>query len=64
MRARRHQPSSGLAYLPEPLLAAISAECTRVKGDLGHSICGHYLGGRDEHPNVCWRFPGHDGSHL
>jgi hypothetical protein len=64
MRSGRHQPSNGLAYLATPLLAAIAAKTARVEGDLGHSICGRYLGGPDGDPNVCWRSPGHDGSHL
>jgi hypothetical protein len=64
MRSPRHQPSSGLSYLPVSLLAAIAAERTRAESKLGHSICGRYLGGLDEHPNVCWRFPAHGGSHL
>jgi hypothetical protein len=64
MRSRRPPPSNGLAYLAKPLLAAITAERTRVERKTAHSICGRYLGGLDEHPDVCWRSPGHDGAHL
>ena len=64
MRARKPPPSNGLAYLDKPLLVAITAERTRVERKLGISICGRYLGGPDEHPDVCWRSRGHDGGHL
>ena len=62
--APHHPASDGLAYLPKPLLAAITAERQRVERKLGLSICGRYLGGPDEHPNVCWRSRGHSGAHL
>jgi hypothetical protein len=64
MGSRKHQPPDGLAYQPESLLAAVGAECSRVEHELGHAICGRYLGNRDGHPNVCWKSRGHGGSHL
>lgn len=64
VRSRTQQPPDGLQYLAKPLLAAIAAAQAQVEGELGHPICGRYLGGTDEHPNVCWRAPLHEGSHL
>jgi hypothetical protein len=65
MRSRTSSPSSaGLRHLPEPVVATIHAERARVESDLGHVICGRYLGNRDGHPNVCWQSRGHAGSHL
>jgi hypothetical protein len=63
MRSRNAQ-SDGLKYLDERIIVAIRAEQARVKSDLGHTICGRYLGNRDGHPNVCWQSRGHAGSHL
>jgi len=65
MRPRKSSPSSaGLRYLPELVVAAIYAERARVESDLGHVICGRYLGNRDGHPNLCWQSRGHTGIHL
>jgi hypothetical protein len=64
MRSRRQAPPDGLKYLAEPVIAAIGAERAQVEGELGHLICGRYLGDRDGHPNVCWKSRGHGGTHL
>jgi len=50
--------------VPESVVTAVYAERTRVERDLGHVICGRYLGGPDSHPNVCWQSRGHAGIHL
>jgi len=64
MRSRKHQSPDGLAYLAAPLRAAVDVERSRVEHELGHGICGRYLGTRDGHPNLCWKSRGHRGSHL
>ena len=56
--------AAGLRYVPESVVTAVYAERTRVERDLGHVICGRYLGGPDSHPNVCWQSRGHAGIHL
>jgi hypothetical protein len=53
-----------LKYQDEPLIVAVLAERARVESELGHVICGRYLGDRDAHPNVCWQSRAHAGSHL
>ena len=64
MRSRKPAPSDGLKYLDEPLIVAVGAERARVESELGHMVCGRYLGDRDGHPNVCWESPAHAGGHL
>jgi len=64
MRSRKPTPSDGLKYQDERLVAAVRDERARVESDLGHLICGRYLGDRAGHPNVCWRSRAHTGGHL
>ena len=64
MRSRKPAPSDGLRYLDEPRIIAVRAERARVEGELGHVVCGRYLGDREGHPNVCWKSRAHAGSHL
>jgi hypothetical protein len=65
MRSRKSAAASdGLKYLSQPLLASIHAECARVETQLGHVICGRYLGTRDGNPDVCWESRGHAGHHI
>jgi hypothetical protein len=64
MRSGKPGPSDGLKYQDEPLIVAVLAERARVESELGHVICGRYLGDRDAHPNVCWQSRAHAGSHL
>ena len=64
MRSRKPAPSDGMNYLDEALIVAVRAEHARVEGELGHRVCGRYLGEQAGHPNVCWRSPAHAGRHL
>jgi hypothetical protein len=64
MRSRKPAPSDGLKYLDEQLIVAIRAEHARIEGELGHRVCGRYLGDRAGNPDVCWQSPAHQGLHL
>ena len=64
MRSRNQASRDGENYLAQSDVTAISAERTRVETELGHEICGRYLGTRNGHTDVCWKTRQHTGTHL
>lgn len=64
VRTRTVQRDDELRYLPEVVVAGVVAERADVEKRLGHTVCGRYLGGPEDRPNVCWKSPGHGDGHL
>jgi len=64
VRARTSIYPKELRYLSPADKGRIITERADTESRLGHSICGRYLGTSDDHPNVCWKTPGHPGTHL
>ncbi len=58
------QSRQGESYLTVGDVASIDTERARTEAELGHAICGHYLGTRNGHPDVCWKTRRHAGTHL
>jgi len=64
MQSRNRESRSGESYLAKSDVTAIGAERIQVESELGHGICGRYLGTRNGHPDVCWKTRQHAGTHL
>jgi hypothetical protein len=64
MRTRNRSSRDGESHLAASEVRAIATQRTRVENELGHAICGRYLGTRGGRADVCWKTPRHAGTHL